>query len=214
MWNNQRGHFWNFVVRNGLIMRCDWKVGNPFQTKQGSQPSCGDQDRRRGSEEVVPENIGVPLEGDRYVGELCGLHAGCQVPLRPPILKVGLLLRRCSGKGPHVAMTGEPRGFPRVAAGFSNYDGEFRMPLVLAQEVQCSFRVVRDSWGLLSSDCRANSPHLGLCPEASVPLLGPHISRGCLPDSTRESGLVASGSKVLHSPLESQRLFLDPLSGL
>ena len=30
-------------------------------------------------------------------------------------------------------MTGEPRGFSRVAAGFSSYDGEFRMPLVLAQ---------------------------------------------------------------------------------
>ena len=30
-------------------------------------------------------------------------------------------------------MTGEPRGFPRVAAGFSSYDGELRMPLVLAQ---------------------------------------------------------------------------------
>ena len=30
-------------------------------------------------------------------------------------------------------MTGEPRGFPLVAAGFSNYDGEFRLPLALAQ---------------------------------------------------------------------------------
>ena len=28
---------------------------------------------------------------------------------------------------------GEPRGFSRGVAGFSNYDGEFRMPLVLAQ---------------------------------------------------------------------------------
>ena len=46
---------------------------------------------------------------------------------------VGLLLRRCSGKGLHLAMTEEPRGFSRVAAGFSSYDGEFRMPLVLAQ---------------------------------------------------------------------------------
>src|SRR5574341_1171915 len=33
----------------------------------------------------------------------------------------------------HLAMTGEPRGFSRDTAGFSNYDGEFRMPLVLAQ---------------------------------------------------------------------------------
>src|SRR5574337_271407 len=44
----------------GLILRCDQKVGNPFQTKQGSRPSCGDQEGRRGSEEVVPENLGVP----------------------------------------------------------------------------------------------------------------------------------------------------------
>ena len=27
----------------------------------------------------------------------------------------------------------EPRGFSRVTAGFSSYDGEFRLPLVLAQ---------------------------------------------------------------------------------
>ena len=43
---------------------------------------------------------------------------------------VGLLLRRCSGKGLHLAMTGEPRGFSRVTAGFSSFDGEFRLPLV------------------------------------------------------------------------------------
>src|SRR5574339_568090 len=29
--------------------------------------------------------------------------------------------------------TREPRGFSRVTAGFSSYDGEFRLPLVLAQ---------------------------------------------------------------------------------
>ncbi len=46
---------------------------------------------------------------------------------------MGLLLIRCSGQGPHLAMTGEPRGFSRVAAGFSSYDGDFRLPLVLAQ---------------------------------------------------------------------------------
>ena len=46
---------------------------------------------------------------------------------------MGLLLIRCSGQGPHLAMTGEPRGFSRVAAGFSSYDGDFRLPLVLGQ---------------------------------------------------------------------------------
>src|SRR5574341_978933 len=55
-----------------LILRCDQKFGNPFQTKQGSRPSCRDQEGRRGSEEVVPENLGVPLQGDQDAGELCG----------------------------------------------------------------------------------------------------------------------------------------------
>src|SRR5574337_1323437 len=56
----------------GLIPRCDRKVGNPFQTKQGSRPSCRDQEGRRGSEEVVPDNLGVPLQGDGDAVELCG----------------------------------------------------------------------------------------------------------------------------------------------
>ena len=45
---------------------------------------------------------------------------------------VGLILRRCGGQGPHAAKTMEPRGFSRVAAGFSSYDGDFRLPLGLA----------------------------------------------------------------------------------
>ena len=35
------------------------------------------------------------------------------------------------------------------------------------RQVQSSIRVAKESWGLLSSDCRANRPHLGLCPEAN-----------------------------------------------
>ena len=53
----------------GLILRCDLKVGNPFQTKKGSRPSCTDREGRRGSQEVVPENLGVPLEGHRDMRE-------------------------------------------------------------------------------------------------------------------------------------------------
>ena len=40
----------------------------PLQTKQGSRPSCPDQEGRRGSEEVVPESLGVPPQGDRDCG--------------------------------------------------------------------------------------------------------------------------------------------------
>src|SRR5574341_1540167 len=60
----------------GLILSCERKVGNPFQTKQGSRPSCPDQEGRKGSEEGVPENLGVPLEGERDFGALCGSHQG------------------------------------------------------------------------------------------------------------------------------------------
>ena len=111
-----------FRRENGLILRCDRKVGNPFQTKQGSRPSCRDQEGRRGSEEVVPENLGFLSRETGMPGNFVGAHQGCQVPFRPPIPNVGFLLRHCSGKGLYLAMTGEPRGFSRVAAGFSSYD--------------------------------------------------------------------------------------------
>ena len=44
-------------------------------------------------------------------------------------------MRRCSGQGHHLAMTGDPRGVSRVAEGFSSFDGEFSLPLVLAQGI-------------------------------------------------------------------------------
>ena len=78
-------------------------------------------------------------------------------------------------------MTGEPRGFSRVAAGFSSYDRELRDPLVLAQGSPIFIWIVRGSWGLLSSHCRANRPHLDLCPETPC------------------SSPVATGISVLHS---------------
>ena len=53
------------------------------------------------------ENLDVPLQGDRDAGELGGAHQSCQVPFRSPSPNVGLLLRRCSGKGLHLAMTGD-----------------------------------------------------------------------------------------------------------
>ena len=51
---------------------------------------------------------------------------------RRKLQTLGLPLRRHSGQEAHLAKTLEPRGFSRVAAGFSSYDGDFRLPLVLA----------------------------------------------------------------------------------
>ena len=81
----------------------------------------------------VPE-VNVPSFRVRPVCRgILRLHQGCQVPFRTSRQNVGLLLSRCSGQGPHLALMGEPRGFSRVSAGFSSYDVEFRLPIVLAQ---------------------------------------------------------------------------------
>ena len=45
---------------------------------------------------------------------------------------MGLPLRRRTGQGPHLAKTLKPRGFSRIAAGFSSFDEDFRLPLGLA----------------------------------------------------------------------------------
>ena len=89
--------------------------------------------------------LGVPLESDRYAGEIFGLHQGCQVPFRISRGTVGFLLIRCSGKRPHLTMMGEPRGFSRVAERFSSYDGQLREPLMFPQGSPISIRVSRGS---------------------------------------------------------------------
>jgi len=145
------------LVKSGPGIRGPSVCGTTHEAR--SQISLGDQPHpvvRREGQEPLPDkagestlqsrsggekglrgsgagNFGVPLEGNRYVGERCGSHQGCQVLFRPSRRNVVLLLRRHRGKGLHLAMAGEPRDYSRVPAGFSSYDGEFRMPLVLAQ---------------------------------------------------------------------------------
>ena len=65
-------------------------------------------------------------------GDFWGSQEGCQGPFRPSGRNRGLPLRRRRGQGPHLAKSWEPRGFSRVAAGFSSYDGYLRLPLGLA----------------------------------------------------------------------------------
>ena len=45
-----------FQSETTLLLRCDGKVGIPFQTKQGNHPSCQYQEGRRGSDYVVKGN--------------------------------------------------------------------------------------------------------------------------------------------------------------
>ena len=61
-----------FPRETGLILRCTSKAGNPFQTKQGNQPSCRDMEGRMGSDEVVPETSVFPSSETGMSGNFWG----------------------------------------------------------------------------------------------------------------------------------------------
>ena len=131
-----------FPRETGLILRCAGRAGNPFRTTQGNRLSCRDQEGRRGSDEAVPGLSVFPSREPRVSGNVWGSHEGCQVPFLTSGQNMELPLRRRSGQGPHFAKTLEPRVFSRVAAGLSSDDGEFRLPLQLAQGSPVFFRIV------------------------------------------------------------------------
>ena len=85
-----------------------------------------------------------------YVAELLGSHQGFQVTFRSSIWNVGLLLRRCSGQGPH--------------------------PWTAAHQVSLSFTT---SWSLLklmSVESVMSSNHLILChPVLLMPSIFPSV---------------------------------------
>ena len=94
--------------------------------------SCRDQEGRRGSEEAVPGPSVFPSREPGVSGNFWGSHEGGQDAFRPSGRKRGLPLRRRRGQGSHLAKSLEPRGFSRVAAGFSSYNGDLSLPLGLA----------------------------------------------------------------------------------
>ena len=121
-----------FPRETSLILRCAGKARNPFQTTQGNRLSCRDQEGRRGSEEAVPGPSVFPSGEPGVSGDFWGSQEGCQGPSRPSGRNRGLPLRRRGGQGPHLAKRWEPRGFSRVVAAFSSYDGDLSLPLGLA----------------------------------------------------------------------------------
>ena len=121
-----------FPREDGLILRCAGKAGNPFQTTQGNRLSCRVPEGRRVSEEAVPGHSVFPSLELGVSGNFCGSQVGCQGPFHPSGWNRGLPLRRRPRQGPHLSKRWEPRGFSRVAAGFSSFDGDLRLPLGLA----------------------------------------------------------------------------------
>ena len=115
----------------------------------------------------------------RVVAESFGFLSSCGGDLRdlPTLLQEvrplssykgtsGFPSSLCRGKGPHLALSQESRGFSRVPAGslgsLSSYDGDLRGHLVLPQESQSSFKPVRVTSEFLLSRCRGTGLHLEL----------------------------------------------------
>ena len=172
---------------------------------QGDRLSCRHQEGRRGSDEVGPEPSVLPSREPGVSRNFWGSHEGCQGPFRPSGRNRGLPLRGRRGQGPHLAKTWEPRGFSRVAADSRVTMGISGFLLGWPCEAQTSPRVARESWGLRSSHCRAEETSPRRVSGTSYSSPGKAGSRGCIPGSPRESGLVSRGSQGLRSPLESRR---------
>ena len=50
-----------FQGETGLLLKCDFNVGIPFQTKQGNGPSCRDEEGKPGLFLNCGGKLGVPL---------------------------------------------------------------------------------------------------------------------------------------------------------
>ena len=132
LWLHPRGYVSNFLMRPASSIGAPERLGTPSRRSRGIDTPV-----------AITRGEGAQMKWFREprcsfrVRPVCrgilGLHQGCQVPFCTSRQNVRLLLSRCSRKGPHLALTGEPRGFSRVSVGFSSYDVEFRLPIVLAQ---------------------------------------------------------------------------------
>ena len=94
---------------------------------------------------------------------------------------------------PKIAGSGDGCGLMRTP----ELAGDILAAVVKAVDVPVT---VKCRLGLLSSDCRANRPHLGLCPEANVPLQGRQGSGGCIPDAPGETGIHLGAQTPRGSP--------------
>ena len=90
------------------------------------------------------------------ISGIAEFQKGCQESFLVSRGNVGFLLRHCSGKGSHLALRGESRGFSLVAAGSLGFllrcDAHLRDLLVLPSRSHVPFPVAR-SMSVLVSSC-------------------------------------------------------------
>ena len=99
-----------FQGETGLFLRCNGNVGIPLQAKKGNGSSSQDEEGTMGLFLRCGGKLLFLSSGDGYLGGLPELPQWCQVAFCISRGNVGFLSRHCFGKGPHLALRGEPRG--------------------------------------------------------------------------------------------------------
>ena len=154
MWQHPRGYVSNFLMRLASSRGALGRSGTPSRQSRGIDPPIAIR-RGEGAQMMWCREPGCSPR----VRPVCRGTLGVPSWVPSTILhfsqNVGLVLRCCSGQGTHLAMKRVSRGFSRVSAGFSRYDGEFWLPLVLAQGRPIFHSSCKGELGMLSSNCRA-----------------------------------------------------------
>ena len=212
-WGTSHGACLEFPREAGLILRGAVQAGNPFQTTQGNQLSCREQERSRSSEEVVPGLSVFPSREPGMSGNFWMSHEGCQVPCLTSRRNMGLPLRRRTGQGPHLAKTLKPRGFSRVAAGFSSFDEDFRLPLGLALGSPISHSSSEGNLGVALESLQGQRDLIKACVleliflsregrNLGVAFQAPSGSQASSRGEAKDSALLSSGDADLLEPTE------------
>ena len=194
-----------FLCETGLLLWWDGKVGIPFRQTRGIDPHV---EIRMGEGAQIKRCVQTRCSSlVRLVcrGTFWIASRGSSTALNFKRER-GTSLETLQWEGPSFCNDGEPRGFLQLR-WYSRITTANSGCLSCWPQGNCvSIRVARESWGLLSSHCRANRAHPGLCPETtcSSPVatgmsgLHSRFTRGVRPhlewkQRTPESSRVARG---------------------
>ena len=115
--------------------------------------------------------LGVPPSGNGCFRNLLELHKVSQALLSSFERDLGIVSRRCRGRGPHLGLRGESRDISPVAAGRFGFlltsDRDLGEPLMVPQGCHGCFRVARGTSGFFLSSFRGIELHLELRGESS-----------------------------------------------
>ena len=194
-----------FPREASLILRCAWKAGTPFQTTQGNRLSCRDPEGRRGSDEAVPGPSVFPSR-EPCVSVNLGVAGRLSATVSPFRAEEGTSLETPSrARASSCQEVGTPWFFSSCGGNLELRRGSQASSWVGPGKVNLRLELRGKAGGCARVTAGPKKPHLGVCPGPNIPLQGRQGSRGCIPGSPGESGLVSRESQEFRSPLESRR---------